>query len=165
MGSDLDPAEVTHELGAVPSESHRRGESRPRRNGAGFFAPYPKGIWSIDSEHDVTSEVLGDHIEWLLDRIEPSSDAFLRLVNRPGIEADVFAMWGWDATHGGPRIEPSVLARLGALRIALDVDVYLDDDDDDEDGEVTDTPWSPRLEAERPHLRGDASCPDCTDDA
>jgi hypothetical protein len=81
MGDDLDPLEITSFLGIEPDIAHKKGEPRIGKSKKGKiiqYAPFDSGMWSIESkplkDDDAT---LQEHIENILDRIEPKRDLLL----------------------------------------------------------------------------------------
>ncbi|MGH2409556.1 MAG: DUF4279 domain-containing protein [Chloroflexota bacterium] len=124
MGSDLDPDVVTRDLGITPVWTHRQGDIRRKAQSRDFHDPYPTDMWILDLRREVESPDIGKHIDPLLDRLERSRDAFLSIVSRPGVEADIVARWSSGLHRGGPKIAADTLERLGALGIALNVEVY-----------------------------------------
>ncbi|MGH2409604.1 MAG: DUF4279 domain-containing protein [Chloroflexota bacterium] len=134
-GSELSIAEVTRELGVAPSLAQTQWEMRPRNHGVPVLCPWPSDVWGLDSRPGVESQDVEEHIEWLLDRIEPSKTSFLRIVAKPEVNADLFVLWISATGQGGPRVEPDVLARLGAFNLALEMDVYHDSLEHEEEDE------------------------------
>ncbi|MGH2443758.1 MAG: DUF4279 domain-containing protein [Chloroflexota bacterium] len=125
IGPDLNPAGVARELGIAPTWSHRQVDAGQTMEGGRASRPYPSDMWFLDLRGDVDSQDIGKHLEALLDRVERSRDAFLGIVNRPGVQAEVVAGWSSSsASHGGQRIGPDILTRLGELHTALQIQTY-----------------------------------------
>jgi hypothetical protein len=123
QADDLDPDQVTKSLGVTPSEAFRRGDPFGR---GGLRRRH--GHRALCSEGRVASNDLGEHIAWLLDLVEPASDALARLRSQ-GVDADVFCYLESRA-QGGPEFSPTLKGRLALLNLALGIDIYCAQDDD-----------------------------------
>ncbi|MGH2411598.1 MAG: DUF4279 domain-containing protein, partial [Chloroflexota bacterium] len=101
-GPDLNPAGVTQQLGIAATWSQRRVDAGENGEGGRPSRPYPSDMWMLDLRGRIDSESVQEHLEALLDRVERSRDAFLGIVNRPGVQAEVVAGWSSSsASHGG----------------------------------------------------------------
>ena len=123
-GKDLDPQEISARLGVPASYGHRRGDPR---NGKGRW---PEGIWTLTSEEQVGSTDLQQHIEWLLDRLEPVRDSLQALLAGPAYHADVFCFWESATGHGGPAFSAAFLRRFAVWNLDLGLDVYFAEPDE-----------------------------------
>jgi hypothetical protein len=74
---------MTRRLDVTPTVAFRRGDPF----GRGGFRCH--GQWELCTEGRVASNVLEEHIAWLLDLIEPVSVAFDRLTSE-GLDTNVF---------------------------------------------------------------------------
>lgn len=119
-GTELDTAEVTHLLGLSPTHSHSAGE----HHGQNGRLVWKKGLWDLSSEGQLVSLDLEEHIIWILDLVEPVADRLTDLIQRPGVQADIFCFWEVEEVNTGLDLGPSVMARLGALGLSLGLDVY-----------------------------------------
>jgi hypothetical protein len=119
---DLDPDSVTGLLGITPSEQGWPGDRRGRDG------PIEYGYWGLSSEGHVMSEDLADHIEWLLNRLEPARSHLLDLLDGPH-RSDIFCFWealpDSEGLSAGLRFSASLLRRISSFNIALDLDIYL----------------------------------------
>jgi len=119
-GKDLDPDEVTAQLGITPSETFKAGDQRGKSKGA----IWKEGHWEISSEDHVSSKVLETHIEWLLDQLEPVHVQFTNLLSTGGVSADIFCFWEFSTHNAGIILSPSLIRRLAKLNLELDLDIY-----------------------------------------
>jgi Domain of unknown function (DUF4279) len=74
---ELDPIDVTARLGMEPSDWQRRGETFIGSRRSGCLAKLHG--WFLTSEGTVDSNDVRKHLDWLLMRIAPKSDAILVL--------------------------------------------------------------------------------------
>jgi hypothetical protein len=114
---DLDPDAVTVALGLAPTEAHRRGEPRRTRRATITGKPptYRVGIWWLDSPLP-TSATVQEHVEWLLDRLEPRAEE-VRKIAATGIKPDFFVSVLPLSTQFGFELSPEVMRRIAALNI------------------------------------------------
>jgi hypothetical protein len=118
---DLDPDAVSRELGLAPERAFRRGEHHSRT------APHLVrrfGGWFLTSRGAVDSKDVRRHLDWLLDQLEPRSDA-LRRLQGAGFRMDVSCYWVSSFGHGGPALSPRLMRRLADLNLDVWFDVYL----------------------------------------
>jgi hypothetical protein len=71
----------------------------------------------------MTSLDLRDHIDWLLDLVQPAG-VVLAYMREEGIRQDVFCYWASEEGHGGPELGVPQMARLAALGLPIGFDVY-----------------------------------------
>ena len=125
-GTLLDPDEISTRLGIQPSHAHKRGDQR------GHKGTWPKGIWTLTSEDQVQSTDLQQHIEWLLDQLEPVQPTIDMLVTGQHLEADVFCFWESATGQGGPMFSANFLERFARLHVDLGLDIYFVGSDETE---------------------------------
>src|SRR2546423_7254182 len=102
LGEDLDPDQVTNELGLQPDESHRKGDVIGKRTPL----PHKRGYWSIvSSRHMAASAETNDHLRWLVASVEPRLDV-LRSYQKRGWLVDLWLGLHSAAGHGGPTLAP-----------------------------------------------------------
>ena len=107
------PNEVSRLLGLNPTRISIAGEKSPRHvNG-----------WFLSSQGTIESRDARRHIDWLLDQIEPTQSAFLKLVNDDA-EADIFCFWESSSGNGGPIILPHQMARLLKFNLSVGWDIW-----------------------------------------
>ena len=116
-GQDLDPAEASSIFQIEPSDSFRAGDLR--KNGT----RWKHGHWSLESKDHLESDELSAHIEWLLDRLEPSQ-AYIASLQAANIRSRIFCYWELKSGSGGPSFTPALLSRLVVLNVELDIDFY-----------------------------------------
>ena len=112
----LKPEEITARLGLIASTSHEKGASRLR-----VPIPWKNSLWGLQStlgDH----RNLADHIQWLIDVIEPKADALKELSKH--CKVLVFCGFASQNGQGGFTLTPPILARLAALNIPLSLDLY-----------------------------------------
>jgi hypothetical protein len=125
-GKALDPDMVTGQLGITPSTAFRAGDQRGKKKDA----IWKEGHWDISSEGHVSSNVLQDHIEWLLDQLEPAQARLRILLTEDDVRADIFCFWEFATHNAGIVFSPLVMRRIAALNLELDLDIYFAGDDE-----------------------------------
>lgn len=122
MGAAVDPQKITQALGIQPDFQANVGNRTPPRSD-----PRREGMWLVKSEGCIASTDLEQHVTLLLDRLPENFSSILP----PGSRCDMHCIW-WSATgHGGPELSSATLARLGALSLTLDFDIYFEHGDID----------------------------------
>lgn len=119
-GDELVPENISRLLRIEPSDSAAKGSQFTSRSGKTRTAR--TGLWILSTEFHIESTNLEDHIEWLMDQMEPAG---VIPTDLPGVSwGDVFCYWLSATGHGGPELSPDLLARLGKLRLKLGLDIY-----------------------------------------
>ena len=114
------PAErVTKLLDIEPTNTHAVGDPI----GAGGRGARKQHGWFLSTEERVSSSDTRQHIDWLLDRLEPAREGHAQLVGE-GVVFDLFSYWESAKGHGGPMLEPSQMRRLAELGLVCGWDVY-----------------------------------------
>jgi hypothetical protein len=118
-GDGLDLDSVESHLGLAPSRVCRKGE---HINGNPRYARYRTNLWSWrpSGSHDEPWE---PKLIRLLEEIEPKAD-WLHHVRATGASIDVFLGYCSETGQGGASLSPAVLARLGALALPIELDLY-----------------------------------------
>ena len=125
LGQNLDPLIVTLALQLPPDLMHRNGEPRLVRTKRGKVevrSPHRGGLWSMSSEKWVQSPRLAIHLEWLLEQLEPKSEAVAQLLSQY-VEADFFC-YSLGTTPALPSVPRSIRSRIERLGVKLDIDHY-----------------------------------------
>jgi len=117
-GETLQPNEIDSDLGLQATNSGLRGESQSK---------YPRArqlrtsIWTLDSPLDEHLP-LQDHLEWLLDVLEPKLDAVLQIAKR--YDAKLFCGYSSEHGQGGCTFDAALLDRIAKFGIPLVLDLY-----------------------------------------
>lgn len=128
------PEEISHEdvtriLGIEASKAQNQDSQivTPLRR----IGVAPRTVWSLSSEGHVDSKDMRDHLNWLLDRVEPCKVGLdtLRIEHEGFMRIN--CVW-WSARgQGGPTLWPEQMKRLADLEIECQFDIYFFGDDDD----------------------------------
>src|SRR5436309_9348562 len=95
---DLDPDAISAALGFQPTDAHRRGEVL---NPEGRWPVIAKqGAWFLGTEGVIQSRDIRRHLDYLLDRLQPKSEA-VKALQEEGCQMDIFCYWLWTG-QGGP---------------------------------------------------------------
>ena len=118
LGDTLEPDEVSGILGLQPTRSGRRGE---RMSPSSSKTLLRKSVWILQTPLSDQAP-LQDHLEWLLDTLEPKRDAIGEFTKQ--YETDFFCGFSSENGQGGCTFESSLLARLANLGVPLVLDLY-----------------------------------------
>lgn len=119
-GDALVPAQITAAFGVDPTDAAPKGERTTSSSGKTRITS--TGRWILESQGQVESTNLEDHVVWLLDRIEAAGIVPLTL---PGVSrARIVCYWASATGHGGPSFTPALLARLARMQLPLEFDLY-----------------------------------------
>lgn len=119
-GDDLDPDEVTRQIGAPPTRSHRKGDERPR--GSQF---YRTGGWLLESgERQLSFEDTGmAAFEDWLESLPAPSPSWSRFIEQ--FEAQVRLVVYTDQMNAEFKLTPKAAAELSSRGLPLLIDPYL----------------------------------------
>lgn len=123
------PDWVTETLQVEPTQTVRGGvpQLNPR---SGIMHTPPLNLWEVDSEEAVDSRELRRHLDWVLDRIEPASQALRQLQADPEVEMRMGSSW-WSASgKGGPTLWPTQMRRMARLGLSWSVDAMFFGDEE-----------------------------------
>jgi len=117
IGESLQPAQITAALGIEPTRSGLKGERVSVRN----QAVRRTSFWLKTSPlaHELP---LQDHLEWLLTLFEPKLDALKAISERHG--CNIFCGFASENGQGGASLSSGLIARLAALHVPLEIDLY-----------------------------------------
>ncbi|MBT0721500.1 DUF4279 domain-containing protein [Rosenbergiella collisarenosi] len=86
-------------------------------------------IWELCTEGFLKSQDLREHIDWLLDKMEPKSTELQSLQEVPDLIMCIYCIWKGKRGHGGPVLWPEQMRRMGELNIECSFDVYFFSED------------------------------------
>ncbi len=118
---DFDADEISTRLGLAPTRLLKAGDVVANR--IGRCLAVETSTWFLSSEGEVESRDLRRHLDWLLDRIEPSADELRALQQVQRLEMRVDCVWWSEDGHGGPTLSPIQMARLAALGLDCCLDI------------------------------------------
>lgn len=111
------PEEIEAVLGLQASRTHRKGEQRSTRN----KLVWRESAWLLNSPID-KGRSLPEHLQWLLDAIEPKIDVIRSLSAHCKI--DVFCGCSSEGGQFGFTLSETMLRRLAGLGLAVGFDLY-----------------------------------------
>lgn len=118
---EMEPEWVTQRLRVSPTHVNRKGESKV--NSLGRERVSKRNGWFLSSEGKSSSLDLRRHLDWLLDKLEPSASQLRELQEAPGVTMDVSCIW-WSAhAQGGPTLWPEQMRRLANLNLECQFDI------------------------------------------
>jgi Domain of unknown function (DUF4279) len=116
-GDQLQPDELSIQLGLTPSKCQKKGQITQARSIS------PVGGWFLSSQGQVESRDVQRHIVWILDQIN-DRQAFLKDLQDQGYEMDIFCFWVSAHGHGGPELSHEIMQRLSSMRLKVGFDIY-----------------------------------------
>jgi hypothetical protein len=117
----MDPEMVTGQLGIAPTSSQKKGARSV--NSLGRTREVKLNGWFLSSESEVSSLDLRRHLDWLLDKIEPSAHELSRLQAVDDLTMLINCIW-WSAKgQGGPTLWPEQMQRIAALDLECSFDI------------------------------------------
>ncbi len=119
-GDNLLVDEVEKELDIQPDFKGRKGE---HINGNPRYARYSTNGWGWWFTSDTTVN-FEDQIGSLLELLEPKKRALAKILSSSGIQGELFLGFSSSNGQGGAHFPSSLLARVAALELALNLDLY-----------------------------------------
>lgn len=121
FGKSFDPSDLAAEIGMKPVYTHKIGERRKTPKGTALEGVYDVSYCSCDVER-LDDEELSETLRRSVDFLEQHKDLFNKIRSQGG-RAEFFI--GWFSTgNTGDTLPYELLAKLGALKIDLALDVY-----------------------------------------
>lgn len=128
----IPPARVTHLLQVEPTVARRSGEPLERETRWSRHHDLPARVWILSSEDSISDESsdgfpapIEAHLDWLVDQLEPCTEALLELLRRPGVSGLIYCACESDDAAIRLSLLPERLQRLA--RIGLSVEQFLYD--------------------------------------
>lgn len=118
----LHPDEVSQILNLEPTKKNIIGTKIT--NSRGRVREITIAGWFLSSENYVNSKDLRDHLDWLLNKIEPSSKALKQLQGYSNMIMGIDCVWRSLAGHGGPVLWPEQMQRMSELNLECGFDIY-----------------------------------------
>lgn len=123
-GDDLDPAEISRLLGAIPTQAYSKGELRLRPNGQEVRCS--SGLWSLSVERGRPGN-LDAQIADLLAPLSQDLKIWQDLSSR--FSGMIFAGLFLESWNEGIGLKPETMVALGSRGLYLDMDIYRGNDD------------------------------------
>jgi len=118
MGDGLPIDEIEELLGLVPTEKNTEGS---RHEVTGEKRRTNVWVWSPPHDSNVPFEQqIGD----LLEIVEPKKEILKAIIQRPGVEGELFLGYGSDNGQGGAYIAAEALQRIADCGLSLSLDLY-----------------------------------------
>ncbi len=121
VGEQLDPTQITAALGIEPSFAYVKGELFETKNGP---LERPTGIWALSTETILAEVHIEDHLEYLLEQLDPVLATILDLSQVQGLEADFTGFSFSAAGQGWMTLNPLLQRRICALNATLYVGFF-----------------------------------------
>lgn len=112
----MDPSEITDMLAIQPTRTTRKGESIHAAK-TGITRIKPLNAWFLSSEENVISKDLRVHLDWILNRLHPHSNAIRHLQEQEGVCMQMSCIWWSACGDGGPVIWPVQMQKLVDLNL------------------------------------------------
>lgn len=113
--------QISQQLRAQPSQSHKLGDPVNRRRPLGLH--FKRHVWILDSSI-ASKEPVKEHLNELMLFIEDRAQEVLQLL--PNCDFDIVCAYAPSGEQGSFVMPASLVKRLGAFPVNLVVDVYAD---------------------------------------
>ena len=118
MGDALPIDEIEESLGLEPTDKNAKGS---RHKVTGERRRTNIWVWSTSHDSNVPFE---KQIYDLLEVVEAKKEILKAIIQRPGIEGELFLGYGSDNGQGGAYISVEVLKRVADCGLSLSLDLY-----------------------------------------
>ena len=119
----IDPSEITANLGILPKRAFRVGEPRTGPKGSPLPGLNKSSYWVAEvCEGDFREAELALVLDKLLDSYTPFKE-FFRSIRRTGGQIEIFVGWFFDH-NSGDVFSFSLLQKFADLQIDLSLDIY-----------------------------------------
>jgi hypothetical protein len=112
---NIDPDLITNKLGLKPTRFIKKGISNIMPSGVERIGRI--NSWLFSSENEVKSKDLRQHLDWILDMIEPVSKQLFELQRLPDIRIALQCIWWSKYGEGGPTLWPEQMNRMAKLNL------------------------------------------------
>ncbi len=119
FGDDLDPDELTSILGAAPTQSIRKGETRRLLRGRELLAK--TGSWRLSVDRRQPGDLDGQIAE-IFGRLTSDLSLWTALTQR--YQADLFCGVFMGSGNDGFSLEPATTGAIAARGLLIDFDLY-----------------------------------------
>ena len=116
-GEELRPDEITSRLALKPTRTHISGERKSSRNPLVWKDSY----WSLDCPIVAENNPV-EHLEWLLDMLEPKTAILKEISARFRLE--IWCGFSSENGQGGFTMDANTLRRIANLEIPMTLDLY-----------------------------------------
>lgn len=121
----FDPKEISEILNLTPQIWMKKGN----QSEDGSVDPF--GSWSFDTSDDVDSKDIVEHIQWLLNKIEPRKAQFLELMSNNEFEARINCFWIMEKSNEILTLSPQIIFQLSSLKIKVEFSIFQSEIDDE----------------------------------
>jgi uncharacterized protein DUF4279 len=127
--TDLLHEQVTKLIGIQPTQAHNKGDCH--KSSYGKISVAPLTLWCLSSEGIISSRDLRDHLNWLLDRVEPAKSELFRLRSEHRGSMRFDCIWWSKFGQGGPTLWPEQMRRIADLDIECGFDISFFGEDEE----------------------------------
>lgn len=124
---EVHPDEVSDALNLEATKVNVIGDTLT--NSLGRVREIKLAGWFLSSECYVKSKDLREHLNWLLDKLNPVSDELKKLQNIDNVTMTLCCVWRSRYGHGGPVLWPEQMKNISDLNLECSFDVYFNSDD------------------------------------
>ncbi|WP_141733463.1 DUF4279 domain-containing protein [Oligoflexus tunisiensis] len=126
---DLDPEKVTEILGITPTEIFKKGQiSGP--NSLGRVRINKNNCWFLISDEVLKSNMLVEHMDWMLDKLSLAKSGLDVLKTVPGVSISFRCTW-WTKDGGWFTFTANQLKKIADLGLDLEFEIAAYPDDKD----------------------------------
>jgi len=126
----IHPNYITSRLGLLPTRCQVAGEPVILPSGKSRVAK--SSLWFLESEENVNSYDLRDHLDWVLNQLKSVERELKYIQTLEGVKMIIKCVWESYNGESGPVLWPEQMKILGELNLESSFDFYyfgLDDED------------------------------------
>lgn len=123
---DVHPDRITEIFKITPTSINVAGDSVTNSLGRTRITKYSG--WFLLSEGFVRSKDLRDHVDWLVNKIQPFSEQLREIQKIKDIKITLKCVWFSVLGHSGPVLWPEQMRAIADLDLELTFDIYFDED-------------------------------------
>ncbi|NOH02419.1 MAG: DUF4279 domain-containing protein [Chloroflexi bacterium] len=122
-GKDLNPRDLSRELGVTPTRSFQKGDIRGQGD-----KKWPHGFWELETPNDLKFGDLSDHLSWLLNLIYPRRLQIMEYLDKTfgKVDVEISCYLYLVKSNTSVLLNPQLLRQIADMGIATIVDIYKD---------------------------------------
>ncbi len=123
----MHPDEVSEILILEPTQQNNLGETIT--NSLGRTRVIKQAAWYLSSELYVQSKDIREHLNWILEKINPSEIGLKQLQCNENVKMSLCCVWCSKYGHGGPVLWPEQMKNISNLNLECSFDIYFTPDE------------------------------------
>lgn len=120
IGKEINPEEITLELGITPSKGFKKGDKRSETD------TWKHGYWELCSIGRVKTSDLGDHIRWVIEHLFPVRSKLSIILEDKDIRAGISSFSVLEKGQTVITLSPVLIRAIAELNLGIEFDLYAD---------------------------------------